>query len=88
MDYLFFRLYQIRCSLRATSRLPIQIETCMPDATIAAFPSASIVNGTGATHLFEILYRNEEISLKEAIIFRAHLLGIRNIIGDKIKLEL
>ncbi|KAG4079196.1 hypothetical protein HA402_015852 [Bradysia odoriphaga] len=67
-------LYQIRCSLRASSRLPIQVETCIPEAPSTAFPSASIVNGTGATHVFQILYRNEEVSLKEAIIFRAHLL--------------
>lgn len=75
--YLNFRLYQIRCSLRASSRLPIQVETCIPEASSNAFPSACIVGGTGhgGTHVFQILYRNEEVSLKESIIFRAHLLG-------------
>lgn len=31
--------------------------------------------GTGASRVFQILYRNEEVTLKDVILFRAHLLG-------------
>ncbi|KAJ6635761.1 Protein FAM135A [Pseudolycoriella hygida] len=78
-------LYQLRCSLRATSRLPIQVETCIPEAATTAFPSACIVNGTGATHVFQILYRNEEVTLKETILFRAHLLVDSRHLRDSIE---
>lgn len=34
-----------------------------------------IINGAGVSKVFQILYRNEEISLRDVIMFRAHLLG-------------
>lgn len=37
--------------------------------------SASIVNGAGASRVFQILYRNEEVTLRDVIYFRTHLLG-------------
>lgn len=55
-------------------RLPVQLETCIPETT-GSGPSASIIGGSGASRIFQILYRNEEILLKDVIIFRAHLLG-------------
>ncbi|XP_053687813.1 protein FAM135B [Sabethes cyaneus] len=158
-------LYQVRCSLRVSPRLPVQVETCLPDAsqtagapsvaasapasassggggggvggipvsgangstgsssvapgsassnantpistnsstgcnagttsssgtgssnTTAAGPggspttatgtagsTATIINDCGASRVFQILYRNEEVSLRDVIMFRAHLL--------------
>jgi hypothetical protein len=70
--FLFFRLYQVRCSLKVTPRLPVQVETCIPETTA---PGPCIVGGCGASRVFQILYRNEEVSLRDVIMFRAHLLG-------------
>ena len=76
--FILFRLYQVRCSLKvAPGKLPIQIETCIPDQN--ANNSATgpcIINGAGASKIFQILYRNEEVSLRDVIMFRAHLLGM------------
>ncbi|XP_055610996.1 uncharacterized protein LOC129757732 isoform X2 [Uranotaenia lowii] len=36
--------------------------------------SASIIDDCGASRVFQILYRNEEVSLRDVIMFRAHLL--------------
>nr|XP_029730602.1 uncharacterized protein LOC115267613 [Aedes albopictus] len=168
-------LYQVRCSLRVSPRLPVQVETCLPDATTTGVPSsasnvsassappssssgiggggggggtsigsgasgctasngtgsnngqpgsasssantpnstnssnacnagttsstsgiggsssgglsgsptatagttgsnATIIDDCGASRVFQILYRNEEVSLRDVIMFRAHLL--------------
>lgn len=97
------RLYQVRCALRVTPRMPVQVETCMqesqqqqhqqqtPNSGTATTPTnssaatqvavestTSEINhppGTGASRVFQILYRNEEVTLKDVILFRAHLLG-------------
>lgn len=37
--------------------------------------SACIINGCGASRVFQILYRNEEVTLRDVIHFRTHLLG-------------
>lgn len=52
-------------------RLPVQVETCAESTTTGS----CLVNGSGASRIFQILYRNEEIALKDVIMFRAHLLG-------------
>jgi hypothetical protein len=89
-------------------KLPITIETCIPDqngnnnSTTSSSSSTTnnnhhnnnstttpvggggtttnasgpcIVNGAGTSKIFQILYRNEEVSLRDVIMFRAHLLG-------------
>jgi hypothetical protein len=50
----------------------VQVETCIPETTA---PGPCIVGGCGASRVFQILYRNEEVSLRDVIMFRAHLLG-------------
>ncbi|XP_053953035.1 protein FAM135B [Anastrepha ludens] len=121
-------LYQVRCGLRVSPRLPVQVETSIPDTpqnnahasenhtqtqTVTnggnggessggdggdgdvlqeqreqqdAMPSmlqnggsllsgsACIINGCGASRVFQILYRNEEVTLRDVIHFRTHLL--------------
>ena len=131
----------MRCALRVSPRLPVQIETTIPETTANGQPSvqpivsngdsncsngnvssrgiesgvgivlsngnsidsieaelrdqqhlqpsdipplpnnvhnlgaASIINGAGASRVFQILYRNEEVTLRDVIYFRTHLLG-------------
>ncbi|XP_034481037.1 protein FAM135A [Drosophila innubila] len=114
-------LYQVRCGLRVSPRLPVQVETSIPDAngkpnvnghgaaagagigigidptsdsereheqsspedagggttvpgSSGSCTSASIINGSGASRIFQILYRNEEVPLRDVIHFRSHLL--------------
>lgn len=70
--------------------MPVQVETCMPEpatqaqstptnssGSLLAYSVAEINHppGTGASRVFQILYRNEEVTLKDVILFRAHLLG-------------
>lgn len=62
--------------MRVSPRLPVQVETCIPDTGGGTNPSACIIGGAGASRVFQILYRNEEVTLRDIIIFRAHLLGI------------
>jgi hypothetical protein len=57
-------------------KLPVQIETCIPDQNANNQTNGPcIINGVGVSKVFQILYRNEEISLRDVIMFRAHLLG-------------
>lgn len=57
-------------------KLPIQLETCIPEQNANTTPTGPcIINGAGASKVFQILYRNEEVSLRDVIMFRAHLLG-------------
>ena len=57
-------------------KLPIQLETCIPDQNANTTTTGPcIINGAGASKVFQILYRNEEVSLRDVIMFRAHLLG-------------
>ncbi|XP_016934642.2 protein FAM135A isoform X1 [Drosophila suzukii] len=107
-------LYQVRCGLRVSPRLPVQVETSIPEASgpgkqnghanggatdhgssdsergeqlspgevprLLEAPaggsctSASVINGSGASRIFQILYRNEEVPLRDIIHFRCHLL--------------
>ncbi|XP_030238256.1 uncharacterized protein LOC108651956 isoform X2 [Drosophila navojoa] len=98
-------LYQVRCGLRVSPRLPVQVETSIPESPnakpngassepsdnerdnelatpvdaatvpgIGSCTSATIINGSGASRIFQILYRNEEVPLRDVIHFRSHLL--------------
>ncbi|XP_017059674.1 uncharacterized protein LOC108100351 isoform X2 [Drosophila ficusphila] len=107
-------LYQVRCGLRVSPRLPVQVETSIPEASGSgkqnghanggatdhgssdsergeqlspgevprlldppsggSCTSASVINGSGASRIFQILYRNEEVPLRDIIHFRSHLL--------------
>lgn len=61
-------LYQLKCTLKVSPRvLPVQFETTMGDES---YPGQNY----GASRIFQILYRNEEILLRDVILFRAHLL--------------
>lgn len=112
---LFCRFYQVRCSLRVSPRLPVQVETSIPEQKHQQkMPSSAstntlnnqktsdekqqqqqqqqesprlppvnyglseaplVINGSGCSKVFQILYKNEEVVLRDVISFRAHLLG-------------
>lgn len=65
----------MRCSLRVSPRLPVQIEICIPESSTGAGLSPCVIGETGASRIFQILYRNEEITLRDVVVFRVHLLG-------------
>lgn len=69
------RFYQLRCSLKVSPRLPIQVETTILECPNKELTSASVVRSAGTSKIFTILYRNEEILLRDTVNFRAHLLG-------------
>ncbi|KAL5290309.1 FAM135B family protein [Megaselia abdita] len=105
--------YQVRCSLRVSPRLPVQVETSIPEQKHQQqIPSSAstntlnnvktsdekqqqqqqqespqlppvnyglseaplVINGSGCSKVFQILYKNEEVVLRDVITFRAHLL--------------
>jgi hypothetical protein len=49
-----------------------------------AFP-ACVVNGTGVSKTFQILYRNEEVLLDDVIMFRAHILVDSHKVSTKVQ---
>lgn len=69
------RFYQLRCALRVSPRLTVQIETNVLECPSKEISSASVVRGAATSKIFQILYRNEEILLRDTVNFRARLLG-------------
>lgn len=71
-----FRYYQVRCSLRVSPRLSaIQIETSVLENLNKELSSATVIRGAGTSKIFQILYRNEEVILRDTVIFRVRLPG-------------
>lgn len=61
-------LYQLKCYLKVLPKiLPVQFETTIGEDS---FPGQNY----GTSRIFQILYRNEEILLRDIIMFRVHLL--------------
>ncbi|XP_063979471.1 uncharacterized protein LOC135163700 [Diachasmimorpha longicaudata] len=63
--------YQIRTSLRASPKLPIKVKV---DQVRNQKRSLDSMEMPGASKRFQILYRNEEITLGTSVLFRAHVL--------------
>lgn len=60
--------YQLKCHLRVAPKiLPIQVEASVGENV---FPGQT----SGSSQVFQILYRNEEVLLKDLIMFRTHIL--------------
>lgn len=75
-----FRLYQVRVGLRVSPKVPVHIEASVSSGNGAArtgrpAANASLVGGLAASRAFQIMYRNEEVTLRDIVHFRAHLLG-------------
>ena len=66
--------YQIRCSLKTSSKVPSKVEVSLPRTKKSdlIFPP-SIINGIAVSKTFQILYRNEEVSLDDVIHYRVHI---------------
>lgn len=76
-------MYQIRVGLRVSPKVPVQIEAMVGESKAntqngtsgRGNQGASLIGGCGASKAFQIMYRNEEVTLQDIIQFRAHLLG-------------
>lgn len=65
----------MRCSLKVSPRLPVHVETNILECLSKEVSSASVIRGAGTSKIFQILYRNEEVVLRDTVLFRVHLLG-------------
>uniref|UniRef100_A0A8D1YKY2 DUF676 domain-containing protein n=1 Tax=Sus scrofa TaxID=9823 RepID=A0A8D1YKY2_PIG len=67
--------YQIRVTLKVSSRIPHRLSASIVGQTDSgSLRSACIHESTVHSRVFQILYRNEEVPVNDAVIFRAHLL--------------
>ncbi|KAF4022207.1 hypothetical protein G4228_014019 [Cervus hanglu yarkandensis] len=67
--------YQIRVTLKVSSRIPHRLSASIAGQTDSGSPhSACVHDSTVHSRVFQILYRNEEVPINDAVIFRAHLL--------------
>ncbi|XP_034937509.1 uncharacterized protein [Chelonus insularis] len=63
--------YQIRTALRVSPKLPIKVEV---DQLRNHKRSLDNMEAPGTSKRFQILYRNEEVTLGTSVLFRAHVL--------------
>ncbi|XP_072530384.1 protein FAM135B [Salminus brasiliensis] len=74
--------YQVRAGLRVSPRVPHRLIVTTPGYTgECSFSSAGVHDGLVFSRIFQILYRNEEISLEDRMSFRVHLL----LDGDRVE---
>ncbi|XP_067568927.1 protein FAM135B [Pseudorca crassidens] len=67
--------YQIRVTLKVSSRIPHRLSASILGQTDSgSLHSACVHESTVHSRVFQILYRNEEVPINDAVIFRAHLL--------------
>ncbi|KAK2834090.1 hypothetical protein Q7C36_014791 [Tachysurus vachellii] len=74
--------YQVRAGLRVSPHVPHRFITTTPGHTgECSFTKAGVYDGVVFGRIFQILYRNEEVSLEDRVIFRVHLL----LDGDRVE---
>ncbi|XP_026351157.2 protein FAM135B [Ursus arctos] len=67
--------YQIRMTLKVSSRIPHRLSASIVGQTdSSSLQSACAHENAMHSRVFQILYRNEEVPINDAVIFRAHLL--------------
>ncbi|XP_062935827.1 protein FAM135B [Cynocephalus volans] len=67
--------YQIRAILKVSSRIPHRVSIPIVGKTESdSAPSFCVRESAVHSRAFQILYRNEEVPVNDAVIFRAHLL--------------
>ncbi|KTG01465.1 hypothetical protein cypCar_00030113 [Cyprinus carpio] len=67
--------YQVRAGLRVSPRIPHRITATTPGYKGECnFSSAGVHDGGVFSRIFQILYRNEEVTLEDRMNFRVHLL--------------
>ncbi|GBP23985.1 Protein FAM135A, partial [Eumeta japonica] len=64
------KLYQVRVGLRVSPKVPVHIEASVSGRR----PALALLGGLAASRPFQIMYRNEEVTLRDVVHFRAHLL--------------
>ncbi|XP_013420772.1 protein FAM135A isoform X2 [Lingula anatina] len=83
--------YQVRAYLKVPPKSPIRVELKAPrghELTAASSDScllpASCTNGVAKSKVFQILYRNEDITLNDAFLFKVNMLADSNKIEEAI----
>ncbi|PNI45933.1 FAM135B isoform 6, partial [Pan troglodytes] len=67
--------YQIRVTLKVSSRIPHRLSASIAGQTeSSSLHSACVHDSTVHSRIFQILYRNEEVPINDAVVFRVHLL--------------
>ncbi|KAI1901638.1 hypothetical protein AGOR_G00036460 [Albula goreensis] len=67
--------YQVRAGLKVSPRVPHRLIVTTPGNTgESSFTSAGVHDGSVFSRIFQILYRNEEITVNDSMIFKVHLL--------------
>ncbi|XP_073678196.1 protein FAM135B [Garra rufa] len=67
--------YQVRAGLRVSPRVPHRITATTPGYTgECSFSNAGVHDGGVFSRIFQILYRNEEVTLEDRMNFKVHLL--------------
>ncbi|TNM93250.1 hypothetical protein fugu_018652 [Takifugu bimaculatus] len=67
--------YQIRAGLKVSPRVPHRLMVTTHDnAEECSFSSPGVYDGAVFSRIFQILYRNEEITVNDCMIFKVHLL--------------
>nr|XP_055076103.1 protein FAM135B isoform X1 [Misgurnus anguillicaudatus] len=67
--------YQVRANLRVSPRVPHRVIATTPGYTgESSFITAGVHDGAVFSRIFQILYRNEEVTLEDRMNFRVHLL--------------
>ncbi|XP_034401219.1 protein FAM135B [Cyclopterus lumpus] len=67
--------YQVRAGLKVSPRVPHRLIVTTRDNTgECSFSSAGVHDGSVFSRIFQILYRNEEITVNDRMIFKVHLL--------------
>ncbi|XP_059205620.1 protein FAM135B isoform X2 [Centropristis striata] len=67
--------YQVRAGLKVSPRVPHRVIATTQDNTgECSFSSAGVYDGTVFSRIFQILYRNEEITVNDCMNFKVHLL--------------
>uniref|UniRef100_A0A8C9Z4K9 Family with sequence similarity 135 member B n=1 Tax=Sander lucioperca TaxID=283035 RepID=A0A8C9Z4K9_SANLU len=67
--------YQVRAGLKVSPRVPHRLIATTQDNTGECnFSSAGVYDGAVFSRIFQILYRNEEITVNDCMIFKVHLL--------------
>ncbi|XP_051925784.1 protein FAM135B isoform X2 [Hippocampus zosterae] len=68
--------YQVRTGLKVSPRVLHRLTVTTQDnaAGECSFSSPGVYDGTVFSHIFQILYRNEDITVNDGMLFKVHLL--------------
>ncbi|VDP20210.1 unnamed protein product [Soboliphyme baturini] len=70
VDLFLSGYYQIRCLLQCADKLNSHIEVNVPRTSVPALFPASVVNGRAVGKTFEVLYRDETVSMSDVFEYK------------------